>query len=145
MKIIDFLKSFSSFSSQNKNSQNYCKKNKLDSHIIDYKTKEVSVIGLDNTEYKIKQFCKHVEKENIVLISGTVYDTNSKIYHKYYDCYEDWPTSHDFKFSKWKLADINKLNGYSECNRCFERDYRNSHPNLRMTGCPFNYYYENLK
>ena len=145
MKIINFFKSFSSLFSKNKNSQYNCEKNKLYSHIIDYKNKEVSVIGLDNTEYKVKQFCKHVERNDIVLISCTVYDTNSKIYHKYYDCYEDWPLSYDIKISKWKLANLDQLNGYSECKRCFERDYRNSHPNLMMTGYPFNYYYENLK
>lgn len=145
MKIINFIKKIFTLSDINKNNKNPYEKNKSDSYIIDYKNKEVSVIGLDSTEYKTKQFCKHIENDNIVLVSDTIYDTNSKIYHKYYDCYEDWPLSYDFKFVRWKLINLDDLNGYTECKRCFEREYRNSHPNLRMTGYPFNYYYENLK
>lgn len=146
MKIVNFIKNLFTILNSRKNNQysNTIKTN-LETNAVNYIDKEVSVIGLNNSEHKQKQFCRQVEEKDMVLISDTMYDITSKIYHTYYDCYEDWPLSNDFKFSKWKLVDVNTLEGYSECARCSERRFRNSHPNLKITGYPFTYYYENLK
>ncbi len=146
MNIINLIKDFFTLLVQNQNIKySSCPKTNLKLNAIDYINKQVSVIGLNNSEYQLNQFCKHIEDNDIALISDTVYDNNSKIYHTYYDCYEDWPLSNDFKFSKWHLIPLDKLKGYSECKRCIEREYRNTHPNLGITGYSFNYYYENLK
>lgn len=114
---------------------------KLDTYI----NKEVIVITPDNIKYKIKQYCNHIDNKKLVLLSESNYDKTKKIYHTYYDCYEDWPQSEDFKFSKWKLTDKKSLKDYTECCRCFEREYRYKHPNAKITGFTFNYYYENLR
>lgn len=106
--------------------------------------KEVTVIAPDNVEYKVKQYCKHNDNKEFVLISDSNYDKEKKIYHTYYDCYEDWPLSEDFKFLKWKLVNKKSLHDYVKCSRCYEREYRQKHPNQRITGFDFNYYYENL-
>ena len=110
---------------------------KLDTYI----NKEVIVVTPDNLEYKIKQYCNHNDNKEFVLLSESSYDKEKKIYHTYYDCYEDWPKSDDFKFSKWKLIDKKNLNDYTKCSRCLEREYRKKHSNQKINGFDFDYYY----
>ena len=52
--------------------------------------KEVIVIDEDGQEMKIKQFCQQILDNDLALISGTNYDNENKVYHRYLDCYEDW-------------------------------------------------------
>ena len=110
----------------------------------DYINKEVTVIDENNQELKVKQFCQRIVEDDLVLLSETPYDKNRKIYHKYLDCYEDWPLSADFSFNKWIVKNIEDVDGYNECSRCIERDYRKNHPNAKITGYNFHYYYEDL-
>lgn len=108
--------------------------------------KKVLVIDEKNNEKEMKQFCQRIDidNKNLVLISKNSYDNNNKIYHKYLDCYEDWPLSPEFSFEKWQIEKIDNLYGYSECKRCYEREYRKRHPNAKITGYDFHYYYEDL-
>lgn len=110
----------------------------------DYINKTVTVIDENNQEIQVKQFCQRIVEDDLVLLSNTIYDKNKKIYHKYLDCYEDWPLSADFNFNKWIIKDLKNLEGYNKCSRCTERDYRKNHPNAKITGYDFHYYYEDL-
>lgn len=107
--------------------------------------KEVAVIDECNNKKMIKQFCKRIDNEDLALLSGTSYDNDNKIYHKYLDCYEDWSTSLKLSFNGWQIKKIRDLQNYSECKRCYEREYRKRHPNAKITGYDFNYYYEDLQ
>lgn len=111
---------------------------------MDLRDKEVIVIDENNKETSVKQFCKCILDKDLVLLSNTGYDNSNKIYHKYLDCYEDWPYPSNVEFEKWKLEYIDKLEGYKECARCMERKYREQHPEARVTGYDFHYYYEDI-
>lgn len=112
---------------------------------MNYKDKEVTVIDEEGNEHKIKQFCQCVNEE-YALISSTSYDNENNIYHKYFDCYEDWPQDSLLEFKNWKVKKIINLNEdeFRLCARCHEREYRKKHPDIKITGYDFHYYYEKL-
>lgn len=107
-----------------------------------YEEKEVNVVLINGSEIKVKQYCKREDDKELVLLSNTLYDNEHKIYHKYYDCYEDWPADSYIEFEKWKVASKNNLEGFYECARCQERHYREKNPNAAVTGYGFHYYFE---
>ena len=109
---------------------------------MDLKEKEVIVVDEDNQEMKIKQFCQQILEDDLVLISGTNYDNEKKIYHRYLDCYEDWSEVSKSEFKRWKIENKDDLKDYKECARCQERHYREKHPDARITGYDFPYYFE---
>ena len=109
---------------------------------MDLKEKEVIVVDEDNQEMKIKQFCQQILEDDLVLISGTNYDNEKKIYHRYLDCYEDWSEVSKSEFKRWKIENKDDLKDYKECARCQERHYREKHPDARITGYDFHYYCE---
>lgn len=105
------------------------------------KQKCVRVINENNEEILQKQFQQRTSN-NKALIS--IHETTPTIYHYWYDCYEDWSDEFVKDFSGWKIKDLKNLNDCRECKRCQERDYRNRHPNLQITGYDFHYYFEDL-
>lgn len=105
--------------------------------------KEVIVIDEDGQEMKIKQFCQQILEDDLALISGTNYDNENKVYHRYLDCYEDWAEPLKSEFKRWKVKNKKELKEYRECARCQERKYREKHPDARITGYDFHYYFEN--
>lgn len=139
-----------SFNLQNKNepktSQNKTLQNKNEQRKKYYMNKVVTVTDIDNNQIQIKQFNNHVPPRKAI-VSNTSYDTDKKIYHRYYDCYEDWNDELKSEFTGWQTKLMSELtpNGYSECIRCTEREYRLNHPRAIITGFDFKYYYEDLK
>ena len=109
---------------------------------MDLKEKEVIVVDEDNQEMKIKQFCQQILEDDLVLISGTNYDNEKKIYHRYLDCYEDWSEVSKSEFKRWKIENKDDLKDYKECARCQELHYREIHPDALITGYDFHYYFE---
>lgn len=111
---------------------------------MDFKNKEVGVIDENGVLTNVKQYCKELSDKNLVLLSNTEYDNTNKIYHKFYDCYEDWPYNSQEEFDKWRIEQKDNLNEYKECARCMERKYRLDHPNATVTGYGFHYYFEDI-
>ena len=108
------------------------------------KEKKVRIIDENNQEQEVKQFCQHITQNNMVLLAENKYEQANKIYHTYLDCYEDWSDTLKAKFQGWKVKDKGKLENYKKCARCQEREYKESHPNAKITGYSFHYYYEDL-
>lgn len=108
------------------------------------KEKKVRIIDENNQEQEVKQFCQHITQNNMVLLAENEYEQANKIYHTYLDCYEDWSDTLKAKFQGWKVKDKRKLENYKKCARCQEREYKESHPNAKITGYSFHYYYEDL-
>ena len=107
---------------------------------MDFKNKKVKVIK--NNEIKlINQFKQRIAEDELGLFPV---GADSMTYHKWLDCYEDWTEDYKKDFQGWQLENINDKVGCFLCKRCQERDYRNAHPNAKITGYNFNYYYENL-
>lgn len=138
---MNIKKFFSTFLNFFKESFNYTETEK---NIADYesiKQKCVKVINENDEEILQKQFQQRTSN-NKVLIS--IHESTPSIYHYWYDCYEDWPDEFVKDFCGWKIKDLKNLNDCKECKRCQERDYRNRHPNLQITGYGFHYYFEDL-
>lgn len=139
-----------SFNLQNKNEQktpqNKNAQNKNEQRKKYYINKVVTVTDIDNNQIQIKQFNNQVPPRKAI-VSNTSYDTDKKIYHRYYDCYEDWNDELKSEFTGWQTKLMSELtkDGYKECIRCTEREYRLNHPRAIITGYDFKYYYEDLK
>lgn len=103
------------------------------------KEKEVKVIDIDGKEIYVKQYCQHIIEKDRVLLSGSNYDNENKIYHRYLDCYEDWPYPYKMDFDHWTVENIKNLDGYKMCSRCMDRTYVDSHPDDEYQ---FHYYFE---
>lgn len=131
---------------QTKDAQNQTLQTKNEQRKKYYINKVVTVTDIDKNQIQIKQFNNQVPPCKAI-VSNTSYDTYKKIYHRYYDCYEDWNDELKSEFAGWQTKLMSQLtkDGYSECIRCTEREYRINHPRAIITGYDFKYYYEDLK
>lgn len=105
-----------------------------------FKNKKVKILKEDNSEIEVKQFCRKTDKKH-VLLSDT--DGDKKIFHIYYDCYEDWSYEYSKEFIGWKEVEYSSLSDdYNMCARCQERLFRQQNPSATITGYDFDYYFE---
>lgn len=106
------------------------------------KEKKVKVIDEKNAELELNQFKQKISVPDLGLV--LLNEKQPSIFHRWYDCYEDWSYEYAKDFMGWKVVKLDTLTNCKYCRRCYERDYRLAHPNVLITGYDFHYYFENI-